>query len=141
MEKCVNCQFYDRRNARPADGRATMWGQCRRDAPHLNPTTAKSYLVEGVWPMVRDDDWCGEWKVLGSSGAVAGTRGCEARRLRDEWGVTRRLAFGARRKLNRQRLTIESAPTHGAHLRMLRRDRRRRLRSRAPSRCMRGWTE
>ena len=64
MEKCVNCQFYDRRNARPADGRATMWGQCRRDAPHLNPMTTKSYLVEGVWPMVRDNDWCGEWKMV-----------------------------------------------------------------------------
>lgn len=73
MEKCVNCQFYDRRNARPADGRATMWGQCRRDAPHLNPMTAKSYLVEGVWPLVRDDDWCGEWKVLGR-GPIAPAR-------------------------------------------------------------------
>ena len=64
MEKCLNCQFYDRRNARPTDGKATMWGQCRRHSPHLNPATAKSYHVEGVWPLVRDDDWCGEWKIL-----------------------------------------------------------------------------
>ncbi len=65
MEKCLNCQFYDRRNARPTDGRAAMWGQCRRHSPHLNPAgaaSAKSYLVEGVWPLVRDDDWCGEWR-------------------------------------------------------------------------------
>ena len=62
MEKCLNCQFYDRRNARPTDGKATMWGQCRRHSPHLNPATAKSYHVEGVWPLVRDDDWCGEWR-------------------------------------------------------------------------------
>ena len=41
-----------------------MWGQCRRHSPHLNPATAKAYVVEGVWPLVRDDDWCGEWKVL-----------------------------------------------------------------------------
>jgi len=40
-----------------------MWGQCRRTSPHLNPLSAKSYLVEGVWPMVRDDDWCGEWRA------------------------------------------------------------------------------
>jgi hypothetical protein len=63
VEKCVNCQFYDRRNGRPTDGRAAMWGQCRRHSPHLNPLSAKSYLVEGVWPLVRDDDWCGEWRA------------------------------------------------------------------------------
>ena len=50
-----------------------MWGQCRRHSPHLNPTTAKSYLVEGVWPLIRDDDWCGEWKALARP-AVAPSR-------------------------------------------------------------------
>jgi len=67
MEKCVNCQFYDRRNARPSDGRAPlMWGQCRRHSPHLNPlgsSSKKAHMVEGVWPLVRDDDWCGEWRA------------------------------------------------------------------------------
>ena len=63
VEKCLNCQFYDRRNSRPTDGRAALWGQCRRHSAHLNPLSAKSYLVEGVWPLVRDDDWCGEWKA------------------------------------------------------------------------------
>jgi hypothetical protein len=64
VEKCVNCQYYDRRNAKPTDGKAPLWGQCRKHAPRLNPVTAKAYVVEGVWPLVRDDDWCGEWKVL-----------------------------------------------------------------------------
>jgi hypothetical protein len=64
VEKCVNCEYYDRRRARPTDGKAPMWGQCRRHSPRLNPATAKAYVVEGVWPLVRDDDWCGEWKVL-----------------------------------------------------------------------------
>ena len=64
VEKCVNCEYYDRRRARPTDGKAPMWGQCRRHSPHLNPATAKAYVVEGVWPLVRDDDWCGEWKIL-----------------------------------------------------------------------------
>ena len=63
VAKCLNCQFYDRRDARPTDGRAAMWGQCRRHSPHLNPLSAKSYLVEGVWPLARDDDWCGEWRA------------------------------------------------------------------------------
>jgi hypothetical protein len=64
VEKCVNCQYYDRRNAKPTDGKAPLWGQCRRQAPQLNPVTAKAYVVEVVWPLVRDDDWCGEWEVL-----------------------------------------------------------------------------
>jgi len=64
VEKCINCRFYDRRHARPLDGKAQLWGQCRRHAPHLNPVTAKAYVVEGIWPLVRDDDWCGEWKIL-----------------------------------------------------------------------------
>ena len=64
VEKCVNCEYYDRRHARPTDGKAPMWGQCRRHSPRLNPLTAKTYVVEGVWPLVRDDDWCGEWKIL-----------------------------------------------------------------------------
>ena len=62
MEKCLNCQFYDPRNSRPTDGRTSSQGQCRRHPAHLNPLSAKTYLVEGVWPLVRDDDWCGEWK-------------------------------------------------------------------------------
>ena len=63
MEKCQMCQFYDRQNARPSDGKVTQWGQCRREAPMLHPINAKSYMIEGVWPHVRDDDWCGEWKI------------------------------------------------------------------------------
>jgi hypothetical protein len=64
VEKCINCQYYDRRHAKPLDGKAPLWGQCRRHAPHLNPITAKAYVIEGVWPLVRDDDWCGEYEIL-----------------------------------------------------------------------------
>ena len=66
MEKCVSCQFYDRKSGKESgDSRAIQWGQCRRTAPMLNPVNTKSYMIEGVWPTVRDDDWCGEWKVPG----------------------------------------------------------------------------
>lgn len=66
VEKCINCRFYDRRHAKPLDGKAPLWGQCRRQAPQLNPNpiNAKAYVVEGIWPLVRDDDWCGEWKII-----------------------------------------------------------------------------
>jgi hypothetical protein len=64
VEKCQVCQFYDRHNVKSNDGKAaTQWGQCRREAPMLHPINAKSYMIEGVWPHVRDDDWCGEWKL------------------------------------------------------------------------------
>jgi len=64
VKKCQNCQFYDRKDGRSTDGRTTMWGQCRRHSPLLSPhspQSSKSYVVEGIWPVVRDDDWCGEW--------------------------------------------------------------------------------
>lgn len=60
MHKCVACQFYDRSSARSED-KGVRWGQCRRTGPIIHPLSAKSYMVEGVWPHVRDDDWCGEW--------------------------------------------------------------------------------
>jgi hypothetical protein len=64
VEKCQVCQYYDRQNVKSNDGKsATQWGQCRREAPMLHPINAKSYMIEGVWPHVRDDDWCGEWKL------------------------------------------------------------------------------
>ncbi len=62
MDKCLACQFYDRQLAKPSDAKGTQWGQCRKNAPMLHPINAKSYMIEGVWPHVRDDDWCGEWK-------------------------------------------------------------------------------
>ncbi len=64
MERCVSCQYYDRQNGKASDGKSMHSGPCRRAAPKLNPVNPKSYLIEGVWPTVRDDDWCGEWKGL-----------------------------------------------------------------------------
>ena len=61
MDKCIGCQFYDRQNGSQG---GSQWGQCRRAAPMLHPINQKSFMIEGVWPHVRDDDWCGEWKAL-----------------------------------------------------------------------------
>jgi len=57
VDRCSNCQYFDRQ------AKGTGVGQCRRAAPALSPINAKSYMIEGVWPTVRDDDWCGEWKA------------------------------------------------------------------------------
>ena len=63
MERCVTCVYYDRAKA-GVDAKAANAGQCRRAGPTLSPINQKSYMIEGVWPTVRDDDWCGEWKVV-----------------------------------------------------------------------------
>jgi hypothetical protein len=60
LQKCVACQFYDRDDARTED-KGVRWGKCRRTGPIVHPVSAKAYMVEGIWPHVRDDDWCGEW--------------------------------------------------------------------------------
>lgn len=62
MQKCVACQFYDRNDAQSED-KGVRWGKCRRTGPIVHPLSAKAYMVEGVWPQVRDDDWCGEWAL------------------------------------------------------------------------------
>jgi hypothetical protein len=63
MDRCTGCQHYDR-NKGNGEGKSANAGQCRRNAPQLSPINQKSYMIEGVWPTVRDDDWCGEWKAL-----------------------------------------------------------------------------
>jgi hypothetical protein len=65
------CSYYDRQAGKETDARGVQWGQCRRSAPMLHPINQKTYMIEGVWPHVRDDDWCGEWK--------AGTRRADTR--------------------------------------------------------------
>ena len=60
MEKCVACQYYDRSDSH-GENKGTGWGKCRRSVPIVHPVSAKAYMVEGIWPHVRDDDWCGEW--------------------------------------------------------------------------------
>ena len=70
MEKCVGCQYYER-NETQTDDRGVRWGKCRRAVPMIHPSSAKQYMIEGIWPHVRDDDWCGEW--------VASKRAVDAR--------------------------------------------------------------
>lgn len=65
MDKCIGCCFYDRQHGNNTDSRGVSWGQCRRTAPALHPINQKTFMIEGVWPHVRDDDWCGEFKGSG----------------------------------------------------------------------------
>jgi len=61
---CTGCQHYDR-NKGNGEGKSANAGQCRATRPSsCRRSNQKSYMIEGVWPTVRDDDWCGEWKAL-----------------------------------------------------------------------------
>jgi hypothetical protein len=62
MERCTTCQFYDRQKGN-GESKTHSAGLCRRNAPQLSPLNQKSYMIEGVWPTVRGDDSCGEWKA------------------------------------------------------------------------------
>jgi hypothetical protein len=64
VERCRSCQYFDRGNGKSKEAKSTQWGQCRRTSPMLNPLATKPHMIEGVWPHVRDDDWCGEYKGL-----------------------------------------------------------------------------
>lgn len=68
MDRCQQCQFYERNPSGGAGGKAPGAGLCRRHAPSLSPINPKSYLIEGVWPTVRDEDWCGELKLAARRG-------------------------------------------------------------------------
>jgi len=63
VDKCMGCHYYDRQPGSQADSRGIQWGQCRRSAPRLHPVNQKTFMIEGVWPHVRDDDWCGEYRA------------------------------------------------------------------------------
>ena len=75
MQKCIGCQFYDRDDKHNNEKGGVRWGKCRRTGPIVHPVSAKAYMVEGIWPHVRDDDWCGEWvagsRRIDSAAAVA----------------------------------------------------------------------
>lgn len=65
---CRTCLFY--RAPKPTEGSV---GQCRRLPPQMLPVTFVSYSGEGQtrthteerdanWPLVGEEEWCGEWK-------------------------------------------------------------------------------
>ena len=51
-EQCVGCEYF-RRNGHSAGA-----GECRR-----YPAVVFESKAWGEWPLVRDDNWCGEYKA------------------------------------------------------------------------------
>ena len=95
-QSCLSCQFYDRKSARAADARGLQWGLCRREAPQLNTSNAKSHAIEGVCPTVRDDDWCGQWQAQKNVEASAPTAAMLVQNAKSQGPRTQTLAGGPR---------------------------------------------
>jgi hypothetical protein len=68
VDRCQHCQFYERNPSGGGGGKSPNAGLCRRHAPSLSPINPKTYLIEGIWPTVRDEDWCGEFKLAARRG-------------------------------------------------------------------------
>jgi len=68
VDRCQHCQYYERNPSGGAGGKSPNAGLCRRHAPSLSPINPKTYLIEGIWPTVRDEDWCGEFKLAARRG-------------------------------------------------------------------------
>jgi hypothetical protein len=64
VERCIGCRYYDRGKSRNPEHGVLRRGQCRRMAPVLSPINVKGAAIEGIWPTIRDDDWCGEWQAV-----------------------------------------------------------------------------
>lgn len=51
VQVCATCVFFDR-----LDGPEPRFGLCRRNPPLL----VEQGALNGGWPVIEDDDWCGE---------------------------------------------------------------------------------
>ncbi len=54
-KRCLDCAFSD--PIRPLFDAQYPSNYCRRHAPRLHTHEI------GAWPVVKDDDWCGEWRA------------------------------------------------------------------------------
>jgi hypothetical protein len=77
--KCSTCAYWNEMpRLTPTED---VLGTCRRNPPkafeqrpywfHIAASGAISPI--SYWPATRPDDWCGEWKARGESGANADT--------------------------------------------------------------------
>lgn len=57
---CGNCVYVEPNTAAERVGTTGLAAHlCRRHPPTFSPDPLSGHI--GVWPVVDDDDWCGEW--------------------------------------------------------------------------------
>jgi hypothetical protein len=62
FDNCSDCRFFDNENT------TGELGKCRRNAPRSHlisaDVDADEQRVRGVWPLVSEDDWCGQFEKI-----------------------------------------------------------------------------
>lgn len=62
-ESCMNCRFYLRYTYSTKDGEfETENGECRRYPPVIQESS-EIIRNKSVFPIVRQDQWCGEFDI------------------------------------------------------------------------------
>ena len=60
MERCRECRFWHFDDLEPKQ--ALTYGECRRFPPvRVQSYEALSPLEESSWPLVEEEEWCGEF--------------------------------------------------------------------------------
>lgn len=66
-ETCAGCRFWNLENM-DAKTSFLVFGECRRyppTRPSVDPKDAVSPLLDWLWPLTEEDDWCGEFRAKG----------------------------------------------------------------------------
>ena len=63
---CSNCVFF----AKPDD--SSFSSECRAYPPTFHP---QQLSLEGKWPAINDDDWCGKFKSANDNSTRTGRMG------------------------------------------------------------------
>src|SRR6266496_2892454 len=64
VEKCMSCQYYDRKHAKPSAGGVQQWGQCRRLVRRMEAAGAPRR-----WPRRRSAQCIIDQRAIGISAA------------------------------------------------------------------------
>ena len=55
--KCAECRFFDKMGMTHCN-----WGVCRRNAPSGSFVGTNLEQMKVLWPIVRENDWCGDYQ-------------------------------------------------------------------------------
>lgn len=56
-QACESCTYYDQKHSNAGKATAENAGLCRYNPP----VTQTSPDAEGLWPVVKKEDWCGHY--------------------------------------------------------------------------------
>jgi len=54
---CKDCKYYAKSLRNPGG-----CGYCHKSSPQISGDNVVGQQYIGIWPQVKDDDWCGEFR-------------------------------------------------------------------------------